>query len=370
MRVLQVINNLAIGGAESQLKDLTLGFNERGLVNEVYVLCRTGSYFERSLEKAGVLLYGPLGLSIYSPLQVLALARHLRHHAYDLIHVHLFPAQLWTVLASDLARSRTPLLTTEHNTHNRRRRWFFRPIDRWLYTRYREVVCVSESTRAALTQWVPSTIAKTRVITNGVQIDRFVNAVRLSRRELLGVSENTPLILTVGRLEPQKDHATLIRALQYLDGVSLAIVGDGSLREELEALVRGLGLNKRVYFLGWRTDIPQVLKAADVYVQSSHWEGFVIATIEAMAAGLPVVASRVPGLVDVVGDAGVLCAPGSVADMANGLRTLLDDPQRRDELSRLGRERARKFDISSILDLYMSAYGVISGRATSFSSHD
>jgi len=370
MRVLQVINNLAIGGAESQLKDLTLGFNERGLVNEVYVLRRTGSYFERSLEKAGIALYGPRSLSVYSSLQVLALAQHLRHHAYDLIHVHLFPAQLWVVLASGLARSRTPLLTTEHSTHNRRRRWFFRPIDRWMYTRYRGIVCVSEATRAALTQWVPVTIAKTQVISNGVQIDRFANAVRLSRRELLGVSENTPLILTVGRLESQKDHATLIQALQHLDGVSLAIVGDGSLRGELETLVRGLGLIKRVHFLGWRTDIPQVLKAADVYVQSSHWEGFVIATIEAMAAGLPVVASRVPGLADVVGDAGVLCTPGSVTDMVDGLRALLGDPQRREELSRLGSERAGKFDINRTLDLYVGAYGAITERTTSSTSHD
>jgi len=368
--VLQVINNLTMGGAEGQLKEQTLGLRKRGLMNEVYLLRRTGSYFERSLEDAGVPLYGPRSLSVYSPLQVLALARHLCNHAYDLIHVHLFPAQLWAVLASGLVGVQTSLLTTEHSTHNRRRRWFFRPVDRWLYTRYQGIVCVSEATQSALTQWIPGTMTKTRVIPNGVKLDRFVNAVRLPRQKIFGVSEGTPLILTVGRLEPQKDHATLIRALQHLDGVSLAIVGDGSLREGLEALVRELGLTKRVYFLGWRTDIPQLLKAADVYVQSSHWEGFGIAAVEAMAAGLPVVASRVPGLADVVGDAGVLCAPGSVADMVNSLQVLLGDPERRGELSRLGSERAGKYSIERTLDLYMGVYGAITGCSTSFTDHD
>lgn len=354
MKVLQVIDTLGIGGAEVLVKNLVLGLLERGVLCEVYLLRRTGSPLELELEAAGVVLHGPTNVALYSPRQVLLLARHLREHNYQLIHVHLFPAQLWVPLAIGLAEVDVPMITTEHNTYNRRRRFYFRPIDRWMYGFYRRIVCVSQATLTTLAEWLPNTRPKLYVVQNGISFERFARAEGYRKEALIG--QEAPLVVCVGRLELQKGQATAIKALTRLQGVHLALVGDGPLRGELEALARAVGVGHRVHFLGRRTDIPQILKTADVYVQPSLWEGFGIAAVEAMAAGLPIVASRVPGLADVIGEVGMFFPAGDEQSLANCLRQLLSDAAMRRDQSNRAKERARAFDIEATTDLHYKLY--------------
>lgn len=358
MRIAHVINNLQVGGAEVLLKDLAPGLRDGGNVEvEIIVLCRTGSYLEQALaqQKIRVIALSESG-SVYSPRHVLPLMRCLRDN-FDLVHVQLFPAQLWVAIAARLVRLRTPLVTSEQNTHNRRRRFPFRPLDRWMYARYGTIVAVSAATAEALVRWLPSCRSKVRVIHNAVDGERFAGAEALHKSEILGADNaDAPLILCVGRLEPQKDHDTLLRAMPQIPGAHLALVGDGVLRSELEALAESLGIRERVHFLGRRSDVPALIKAADVYVQSSRWEGWCIAVLEAMAGGAPIVASRAPGLAEAVEGVGRLFPPGDWEALAAHVNDLLAHPEERARLGGLGRAFAGNFGMDRCVEEHLRLY--------------
>lgn len=355
MKVLQVINNLQIGGAEILLGNLIPIFRNNGVEVTLYILQSTRSSIECDLVSEGTDIYCTDKSSVYSLTQVFRLVQHLCSNQYDLIHVHLFPAQLWMALAASLTGNRVPLVTTEHNTYNRRRKIWFRGSDRWMYRKYASIACISKATASALVKWLPELENKIEIIPNGISIERFENAPAFNRASI-NVSADRPVILFIGRFEKQKDHTTLLRALIQVPDAQLVLVGDGSTRPEIEALAEMLGIADRVFFLGCRQDVPQLIKMADIYVHSSLWEGFGIAAIEAMAGGLPVVASRVPGLTDVVGDAGMLFEQGNDRQLAAHLTTLLRSPQLRDKLIEKGCIRAREFGIERTAERYVSFY--------------
>lgn len=353
MKVLHVINSLILAGVEVLLAEMVPRFQARGLEVEVAVLKPLDSPLEHRLRDSGIPFFPNRVDRIYSPRHVFPLARRL--HEFDLVQSYLFPAQLWVASAAVLAKRRVPLVTTEQSTHNDRRRWWLRPLDRWMYSRYRAIACNSPETLESLVRWVPGTKNRVSVIPNGVPIERFEEAQPLPRAGLLP-EDGSPLLIFVARLEPAKDHATLLRALAQVPGARLALVGDGELRPELEQLASSLGIRERVHFLGRRPDVPGLLKLADVYVHSSHWEGFGIAAVEAMAAGVPVIASDVPGLSQVVDSAGLLFPPGDAGCLAKHIRSLLASEPLRRRLAQAGQERARSFSIERSVEAYLNLY--------------
>jgi glycosyltransferase involved in cell wall biosynthesis len=157
-------------------------------------------------------------------------------------------------------------------------------------------------------------------------------------------------------MEVQKDHATLLRAAAIVPDMQVVLVGDGPLRPQLEQLAGDLGIAGRVVFLGHREDVAEVLKACDIYVHSTNAEGFGIAACEAMAAGLPVIASNVPGLADVVAGAAILFPRGDHETLAAELRMLVASPERRLQMSDAGLVRAQCFSIEKTVDDYMEMY--------------
>src|SRR2546426_861582 len=361
MRVLQIINALEPAGAETFLRDLTLGLARRGIEPTVYLLRSTGSALERSLGEAGIPMHCSPAGPPRSPRHVVALARHLSGHAYDVVQPHLSPSQLWAPLAARVAGIQTPLLTTEQSTRNRRRRLVFKPVDKWMYGHYAHVACVSHAAADALARWIPAIAPRLLVIENGIDTSRLDGAPRGDRKAVLGFEG--PVVMMVGRFEPARDQATLLRAMHHLDKAHLVLVGDGSRRAEHERLAETLGVAERCHFLGKREDVERLIKLADVYVQSAHWEGFSIAVLEAMASGVPVVASRVPSLVELVDSAGVLFELGNAEDLAGCLNALLRDPVRRAELARRARTRAAEFRIERIVDRYHDLYRQVCGAA-------
>lgn len=351
MRVLQVIDSLPLAGAEVLVKDMAPRLCARGIDCAVAVLCKIGSPLEAALEVSGVALLSTKQATLYSPQQVRPLAKLMQ--GYDIVHVHLFPAQFWAVLAAKLLGTNISLVTTEHGTSNRRRRWWFRRLDRWMYSHYRGVACNSQATASELVRWCPTLSRKIRVISNGIPLKDFEFA---SPCNLDPIPCGMIRAVFVARFEPPKDHATILRALAVVPDLHLTLVGDGRLRSPVEALAESLGVAGRVSFLGRRRDVPQILKACDIYVHSATFDGFGLSACEAMAAGLPVVATDVPGLAQVVNGAGVLFPVGDHAALARELLALVSLPERRRQMGQTSRERARAFNIEATVDSYLELY--------------
>ncbi|MEQ1884651.1 MAG: glycosyltransferase [Bryobacteraceae bacterium] len=350
MKVLHVINHLDLAGAERLLADLAPLQRKGGVSVAVVALNLRDTRLAERLRGDGVMVFAGQG-SLYSPSQIQFLRGIFREVQPDIVHAHLFPAMLWVALA---ASGSTRLVTTEHNTWNRRRRWWFREIDRKMYSGYEQIICVSPQVSDAFAEWLPEARARLRVIPNGISLDRFRCATVQGK--------GSPFqILTVGRLTEQKGIDILLRAVSELPGVEVSIAGDGPLREELETLAKTLGAGERVRFLGACDNVPELMAGVDAYVQSSRWEGFGIAAVEAMASGLPVVVSDVPGLREVVGDAGLTFAAGDSAALAKALGALIVDTAWRESLSRKAKLRAAGFSIERTADLYAALYREVLG---------
>ena len=354
MRVLEIINTLNMGGAETLLCDLVPALMQLGA--QVDILCLSGLTFplEKELAMKGIKAVHTAPQSPYSPLQIFGVKKQILAGNYDVIHSHLFPAQLWTVIGARMANANVPLVTTEHNTWNRRRREWFRPLDRWMYRRYSAIACIGAATESALQAWISGDPLPSRVILNGINVERFSHATCLS--DFQPSAKTVTTLMCVASLNDRKGQEVLLQAASLLPDTEVWLVGEGPKRTDLERLVKELHLGERVRFLGNRRDIPDLLHAADIYVQPSHWEGFGIATVEAMAAGLPVVASNVAGLREVVGDAGLLFAPGSVSDLKECIARLVSKPDLRQEVASRASLRARQFSIDSTATEYLQLY--------------
>ena len=360
MRLLLVINTLTLAGAERLVFDLIPHLERRGVTVTVMVLQHLDTPLENEQHRRGVRFLPSAEGGVYSPSHILHLARVAPE--FDLIHIHLFPGQLWMALASLLVALPCPVVTTEHNTTNLRRKAWFRPVDRWLYQRYDRVFCNSKATADALVDWAPRTASRIVVVPNGVDLERFADA---SPAALAPIVPTQRFVLTfIARLEPQKDHEMVFRALASLPDAELWLLGKGPKEPELRRLAQQLGIAARVRFLGHQEAVPAILRASDVYVHCSHSEGFGIAAAEAMAAGCAVVATRNPGLDEVVGDAGVLVAPGDAAGLAREIRRLLDAPAERRRLGDAARIRTRRWSIEETADRYVAQYcELLSARA-------
>ena len=373
MRILHVINNLGSGGAERLIAEsLPLMKAYPGVEVELLLLTEANSVFLEGLKKEGIkvtsLNSGKNIYSIYNPLNILKIAKEITKKSYDIVHVHLFPAQYWVALAKIFIKSRDfKLLTTEHNTNNRRRgKFYFRPIDKFIYSIYDCVISISSSTQENLLYWLmpeEKERKKFRVIENGINLDKFINAVPFDKRDFNEyITTQSKILCMVARFSEQKDHATLIQAMQRLpEHVHLLLVGEGPLRQEKEKLVVEMGLGKRVHFLGFRRDVERIIKTVDVVVLSSNWEGLPLAVLEGMAAGKPVIASRVSGLQDIVEDEEMLFEVGNEQELAEKISWLLNDERAYAEKAGEARKRSKKYDIKNMVDRYMETYFELCG---------
>lgn len=189
------------------------------------------------------------------------------------------------------------------------------------------------------------------VIENGIEplAKNFLEPVRRQAiRSELGVPENGLLLLTVGRLTVQKGHTILLEAIAQISqsnfNVRFAFAGEGPQRAALEAQIAVLGIADKVVLLGVRDDISDLLLSADVFVQPSLWEGLSLALLEALQAGLAVLATRVEGVVDVVenGQSALLVPPNDVSALAEALERIIQDADLRKRIGQAGQERVEK----------------------------
>lgn len=356
MKILHVITSLNMGGAEKLMVDLLPRFKQAGIVCDLLTFDGTRTPFRQSLEDAGVQVYDfGKPRSAYSFRHFLKLIPFLRK--YDIVHTHNTAPQIFAAIGSVLCS--VVLVTTEHTTSNRRRGWkWYAAVDRWMYSRYKRVICISPKTEKNLREFIGKTSTEIMTIDNGIDVASYSLASPLNLKG--GFPGCETALVQVAGFRYQKDQKTVIRSMKLLpDSVHLFLVGDGVLRQECIELTVEIGLNDRVHFLGQRADVPSLLKGADIVVMSSFWEGFGLAAVEGMAAGKPVVASDVDGLREVVEGAGVLFESQNPNDLAEKIRSLLSSRQYYDSVSSACLDRVSQYDISKMVDGYMFVYKAI-----------
>jgi glycosyltransferase involved in cell wall biosynthesis len=270
------------------------------------------------------------------------LARAIAAFRPHLLHAHDYKTNLLGLMLGRCFR--IPVLTTLHGYVTRGGRLeLYYLFDRLSLPRMDHVVCVSDDLdRHARVTRVPR--RRRSLIENAIDTDEYIRRTELAvakRRE--GFLQGQLVVGAVGRLSPEKGFDILIRATHQLGqagaDVQLVIAGEGSARPQLEALIDQLGMHDRVRLVGHRTDPRDLYEAMDVFVLSSHREGLPNVVLEAMAIGVPVVATRVAGIPRLISDGvnGTLVTPGSVEELTTGLARLLGEPDARARLAAEGR---------------------------------
>lgn len=358
MKVLHIINSLATGGAEKLIIETLPLYAKQGLKVDLLLLNGAAHPFLDELASKKCCGIFNLGTSsVYNPVNIFKIIPYLKK--YDLVHVHLFPAQYWVVLAKLLSFSKTKLIFTEHNTTNRRlENPIFRFIDKWIYQFYAGVIAITSEIKTLLLKHTALPDARFTVIENGVNLSAIQDATALPKTELSSsIRESDTVIIQIAAFREQKDQKTLINVMQLLpDFYKLILVGVGPVKIECENLVTELGLQNRVVFLGSRMDVPALLKTADMVVLSSKYEGLSLSSIEGMASGKPFLASDVPGLTDVVKGAGILFPQGDENQLAHEIKLLSENAEYYEKVAKACQKRAADYDISKMVDEHISLY--------------
>ena len=359
MKILQVITSLRMGGAEHIVVELANGLVARGHQVDIAVFDGIETPFYKELEPS-VRVYR-MGSGTYNPLYIFKLVRLMRH--YDLVHTHNSSPQLFTAIARVLCS--VELVSTEHNTSNRKRGWkCYAPIESWMYGQYDHVVCISEIAEKKLREymggaWLDKHSKKyTRIstINNGVDVEAIHRAE--PDHSLLEAKGDRKAVLMVAGFREAKDQDTIVRAMSLLDKECFEVwfAGIGTRMETVKTLAKQLGVADNVRFLGLRTDIPQVLQAADIVVMSSHWEGLSLSNIEGMSAGKPFVAADVNGLREVTKGYGVLFEHENDKELASTINRLAEDASYYQQIAGGCYERACQYDVSKMVEAYENVY--------------
>ena len=361
--VLHVVDSLGIGGAELGL--VRIAARTLDEFRHSVVCIRGTGRAGASLEQMGLAvrcLETPPGIQWRLPLRLAALFRGL---APDIVHTRNW-GTVDAVIAARLAR--VPFVVhAEHGfcigdvqgRHNRRRH-----LLRWLSAGMDRVVAVSDDLQRLLVEEVRIRREKTLVIRDGIDVARFgVVPDRERIRRQLGFGPDDFVIGSVGRLDPVKNFAALVRAAAALcarnPGARLLLVGDGPEAAALRASVTEAGLGSRATLLGHRDDVPELLNAMDVFVLPSFAEGTCNAILEAMATELPVVATRVAGNPELVlhERTGRLFAPDDEVELVEAIASYARNPQMRHRHGAAGRERVlQRYTVEAMVAAYADLY--------------
>ena len=358
MRILQVITSLQTGGAEKLIVDIVPKLRQKRLEVDVCLFNGKNTPFKLQLQTSGCKIYDlSCGESYYSPINIIKMWRIMRH--YDIIHTHNTAPQLFAAIANIISKKR--LITTEHSTNSRRRDYpILRYGDKWMYSRYDSVICISEIAEQVLKEYLaisPYMPCNICTINNGIDVARFYHAQPLDRKNV-GSDEKQYVVVMVAGFREAKDQETVIRAIAKLQDkrYELWLVGDGERRKAIEQCIKDEHVENQIKLLGVRMDVPSILKAADVVVMSSHWEGLSLSNIEGMSVGKPFIASDVNGLREVTNGYGILFPHGDYQILANEIKHLVNDHSYYNQIAAHCYERAQQFDIKNMVDSYSKLY--------------
>lgn len=343
-RILHLFVSLPMGGAENlllstlrlldpeQFSSVVCCIGERGQIGDLVQAMGVPLIELHLLKKGG-----------FDRNIVTALVDLIHREKIDLVHSHLYHANFYGRLAANKAG--VPAIISIHNTYTRTK--LHRQLINWYLARKTAAIITgSEEIRRDVIRYdhVPESLVE--LIPNAIDLSRSESQLSQSQaRKSLDLPEDALVLGTVGRLEEQKGHRHLIKALALLhqQGIDayLLIVGDGREKPALTAQTQQLGLEERVKFLGTRQDLGDLFRAMDLFVMPSLWEGLSLAMLSAIAAGLPLIATDVGGVRNVLGSGenGFIVAPGNPEELANKIAYGLGHPEKTREMAARGKQK-------------------------------
>lgn len=351
-RVLEVLASLRRAGAEQVVVSLACGLDRSRFEVEVVSLYDAfPGGFEPVLEGCGIAVRHLGKRRGFDPRMFARVREVVRDFRPDIVHTHSY------VLRYALTAGAPAYVHTVHNIAEKEVEWAGRLLQQFAFRRGVAAVAISDLVAQSFRRVYG--IDPAAVIPNGIPLDRFGR--ESDWRERNGFASGDLLMVSVARLEPQKNPLGLLEAFAAAGvGAScrLLLAGDGSLRRETEAKAAALGIAERVRFLGARTDVAEMLAACDLFVLASDWEGSPVSILEAMASGLPVIATAVGGVPELVEDgvSGLLAPPGDAVALAAALRRLASDPEARRRFGQAGRERAERFGAGRMVAAYAELF--------------
>lgn len=369
IRILEIINQAEIGGGPGHIGQILQGVDSNRF--EVALACTPGG---NDLPRLQALCsnYFPVPIGKIPRLSTIRrLRKIIQRGQFQLIHTHGGVAGLWGRIAA-FGLKHVAVVHTLHGIHflnyrNPLLKWLYIQIERTLSQITDQTICVAQAdlTKALENRLFPP--AKGRVIRNGIpfKITRISQTEIIKLKQSLGISAQAQVLGQVARLHEQKGQKYLLEAFaevrQNFPQVRLLLIGDGPARTELQILAEKLKISDSVHFAGFRTDIGPLLQIMDVFVLSSLWEGLPLALLEALSYGLPVVATAVDGVPEIITSEtdGLLVAPADSEALATGILKILEHPELAARFRETGPEKVRaQFDetkmIESLENLYLN----------------
>lgn len=350
IRVAVIITGLGIGGAELRQLTVAKSIDRKKVCMDFYCLYDEDNRLIPEFEKIGykvyvvkVFDYTNFFLLRINFFAIFKLAKMLHQGGYDIVHTQLPQANTVGRIAAELVGIKKHIATIcDMEKRSGWQRWF----DKVLGKRSPTIMCISKSVREYDRLHTLFDPAKYTVIFNGIDTEKFLRENTICSVPLPALdSDIRPFIIcSVARLHPLKDFPTLIQAfsivVEHYENACLLIVGDGEEMTALKSLALQLGLKGKVIFLGERTDIPNVLACADLFVSSSLFEGFGNTIVEALSMELPVVATDIPSYREIITDQedGFLVPAKNPASMAKSICRLITDDKKRLGYGKQGRD--------------------------------
>jgi glycosyltransferase involved in cell wall biosynthesis len=356
-RVFFLITDLEIGGAPRIVQQLACGLDRNRFEVEAACLAYDGP-IARELRQRGVSTHclqarGPWDIRVFFRLN-----RLIRRFRPDILQCALVHANLAGRLVGFVQR--TPHILAAIHTIEKGKRWHL--MLETLTCRFSDrSICVSESVARHIRQACSMPVSRLAVIPNGVDYSHFAEAKPINPAEL-GLNPQRRTLIYVGRLDPVKGIDVLLRAMAGLAGkldLQLIIAGDGPEKPRLKKLSDEPALAGRIHFTGFHRDVAGLLKASQLLVLPSYWEGLPLSVMEAMAAGIPVIASRIEGLAPLIQDrqTGVYFTPGNPQSLKNAVSTVLSDSNLARMIALNGQNLIReRFSLRAMVNGYERLY--------------
>jgi len=364
IKLMQITHDLAIGGLQQVVVNICRSIDRNKF--DVSVLClRDLGEFTPEIEKLGIKVFLlPKKEKVTDYLSFLKVAKILKEEQVDIIHTHNTQPFIDGTIAALLSGVKTIIHTDHARNFPDKKRYMFAE---WVMSHFAyKIVGVSDHTSNNLAKYEKISLKKITTIPNGIDLSKYnIKIDKEMKRKELGISTNGPIIGLCVRLTKQKGITYLLQAMPKIIreipecDVALVIAGKGEFEEQLRIDAISLGIDKNVYFIGPRLDVPELLKLFDLYVLPSLWEGLPVVLIEAMAAGCPIVATDVGGnsMVIVHGENGLLVETRNPEELANAVIKMLKGSNMRDKFIRNSYEIVMsKFTVGIMTKRYEELY--------------